>query len=279
MKLPLLLALALQASLALPHIAAAAQYEWTFNSGTLSDAFGNGLFEPTGATVPSIITTNGTTIPHIGGVPASILNVPAFTSSLDGFNISLNASVANGGGAFLNQYTFVLDLYSPGARGWQALIQTNPDNPTATNNDADWYIAPDGAVGIGATYSALDVFQQDTWHRLAFTADLGAGITTYYLDGVQIAQRTGASLLDGRFALFSGADPGQDVRLFNEGDTSGDYTHALYVNSVAFVDRELSAAEIQSLGGPVAAGIFIPEPSATVLCLAGIALLGVRRRR
>jgi hypothetical protein len=278
MKRPLLLALALQASLSLPHIATAAQYEWTFNGGTLTDAFGNGLFEPTGATVPNIINTNGITIPHIGGVPATVLDVPAFTSPLDGFNLSLNASVANGGGAFLNQYTFVFDLYSPGARNWQALFQTNPDNPSG--NDADWYIAPDGSVGIGAlTYSAADVFQQETWHRVAFTADLGAGITTFYLDGIQIAQRSGASLLDGRFALNSSLDAGQDVRLFNEGDTSGDYTHALYVNSVAFVDRELSAAEVQSLGGPVAGGIFIPEPSATVLCLAGIALLGVRRRR
>jgi len=68
---------------------------------------------------------------------------------------------------------------------------------------------------------------------------------------------TGASLLDDRFSLYSNADPGPDLLLFNEGDTSGVYTHELYLASVAVVDRTLSGAEVAALGGPQAEGIFV----------------------
>src|SRR4029078_8743075 len=44
---------------------------------------------------------------------------------------------------------------------------------------------------------------------------------------------------------------------FNEGDSGGVYTHALYVNSIAFTDRTMSGAEIAALGGPRAEGIFV----------------------
>jgi hypothetical protein len=63
-------------------------------------------------------------------------------------------------------------------------------------------------------------------------------------------------LLDGRFSLYSNADPGPDLLLFNEGDGGGVYTHALLVSSIAFTDRALSATEMSALGGPRADGIF-----------------------
>jgi hypothetical protein len=69
------------------------------------------------------------------------------------------------------------------------------------------------------------------------------------------------------------------VRLFNEGDTSDVYTHALYVNSIAFADRELNATEIAALGSPKAAGIFIPEPTTGLIALVGAVALGATRRR
>ena len=254
----------------------AAICEWTFNDGTLSDSFLNGTMAPVGGTVTTVIETNGGSIPHIGGVPAKALSVAALTNPADGFNLTLAATGPNGGGAYVNQYTIIFDLYSPGAPNWQALFQTDPTN----SNDADFYVAPDGSVGIGAlTYSAAGVFQQNTWHRLAFAADLGAGRTTFFLDGVQVAQRLGASLLDGRFALYSNVDAGDDLRLFNEGDTSGVYTHDLFVNSVAFVDRELTAAEMSALGGASAEGILIPEPATGCLMWSAIGAWCVRRRR
>jgi hypothetical protein len=267
------------ASLAILSCAAgAANYEWTFNDGTLGDSFLNGTMAPVGGTITGIIDTDGGSVPHIGGVPARVLSVPAFTDPLDGFNLTLAATGPNGGGSYVNQYTFIFDIYSPGAPNWQALFQTDPTNASA--NDADFYVAPDGAIGIGGlTYSAASLFQQNTWHRVAFTIDSGTGVATFYLDGVQVAQRIGPSLLDGRFALYSNVDPGDDLRLFNEGDASGVYTHALFVNSVAFVDRELTAAEMSALGGASAEGILVPEPASGLLMLGAIGAWSLRRRR
>ena len=115
--------------------APAATYEWTFNNGNLNDAFLQGTMQAVGATVPNIIDTNGTTIPHIAGVQARVLSVPAFTDPADGFNLSLDSSGPNGlNGLFINQYTFIFDVYSPGVANWQAFFQTNPDNH-ALNRD------------------------------------------------------------------------------------------------------------------------------------------------
>jgi hypothetical protein len=265
---------------AMPLSSTAATYEWTFNGGNLGDAFVQGTMQAVGATVPSIVNTNGTTIPHIGGVQARVLSVPAFTAPADGFNLSLDASGPNGlNGAYINQYTFIFDIYSPGARNWQALFQTDPENTTTNNNDADWYISPSGQLGIfDLGYSAEDAIQQETWYRIAFSADLAAGRVTYYINGVNVHQSF-AGVLDGRFALYSNVDPGADVRLFNEGDTSGVYTHELYVNSVAFVDREMTESEIASLGAASAGGILIPEPTAGLLAIAGLTIPLLRRRR
>jgi hypothetical protein len=258
------------ALLASPVLVGAASCEWTFNGGNLNDAFVNGSMTAVGATTPNIVTTNGTTIPHIGGVAAQVLNVPAFTSASDGFNLAFNASGANGGSAaYINQYTLLFDLYSPGAPGWQALFNTNPGNA----NDADWYIAPDNSLGIGSSYSAPNAFPQAAWTRVAFAADLAANRISFYINGTQVAQMLTGSLFDGRWSLFSNVDAGDDVRLFNEGDTSGDYTHQLYVNSVAFVDRELSAQEVGALGGANAVGILVPEPGIGALC--GLAVAGL----
>ena len=51
-------------------------------------------------------------------------------------------------------------------------------------------------------------------------------------------------------------DPYPSFRFFNEGDTSGNYTHELYIASLAIVDRTLTTNEMSALGGPNAEGIF-----------------------
>jgi hypothetical protein len=261
----------------LPAFAAVTGYEWTFNAANLDDSLGNGTMAPAGATVPVFAVTDGTTIPHIGGAPARVLSVPQFTDPLDGYNLTFSASGANGGGAYVNEYTFVWDLYSPGSADWQALFQTAPDNPAG--NDADFYIAPDGRLGLGSTYAAPGTIQQNTWYRIGFTANLALNRVTYYVNGVQVAQGVGTYPVDGRFSLYSNADAGPDVRLFNEGDTSGVYTHALYLNSIAFVDRELTADEFAALGGPKADGILVPEPATGLLILGSLGALVIRPRR
>jgi hypothetical protein len=260
--------------LAFPSIVSAADYEWTFDNGNLADYFGNGTMAPGGATVTNIGFTDGATIPHIGGQTARVLNVPISVGGADGFNLALNASAPNGGGGYINDYTFIFDVYSPGAAGWHALFQTDPGNA----NDADWYISPDNAVGIAAIgYSPINSFAPNAWHRVTFAASLGSEVK-FYIDGT-LAFTRAFNAVDGRFALYSNIDAGDDVRLFNEGDTSGNYTHAMYVNSVAFVDRKLTDAEVGALGGPNANGILVPEPATGALLLSVCAGLAIRRRR
>lgn len=259
---------------------AATVYEWTFDSGNLSAAAGNGTMSTAGATTPGLIgfsTTDGSTVPHIGGTAASYLSVPAFASGANGILLTFAGSGPNGGGAYLNQYTLLMDIYSPGAAGWQALMNTDTTN--GSGNDADWYISDTGQSGIGALgYSAAGAFTQNAWHRVAVAADLTAGTMKYYIDGTLVRTRTGTSLADGRFAIYTNAQAGEDLLLFNEGDTSGNYVHPLFVNSVAFTDQTLGDSAILSLGGASAGGILVPEPSSALLGLLGATAL-LRRRR
>jgi glycerophosphoryl diester phosphodiesterase len=240
-----------------------ATYEWTFDLADLSPALGRGAMEYADGTTADLTTfgvTDGASVPHIGGQPAGCMHVPALTGLGDGYYLSFTDSGPNGGGAYINQFTFIADVLIPGSLNWTPLFNTNPGNA----NDADFYVSYDGSVGIAALgYSGTGIVTANNWSRIAFAADLGAGLVTFYVNGTQVFQRTGASLLEGRFSLFSNNDLGPDFLLFNEGDTGGVYTHELYVNSIAFTDRTLSAPEVAALGGPRAEGIFAQRAHVT----------------
>ena len=239
-------------------------YEWSFDGANLDAALGNGVMSYANAATAGITsfgTTDATKVPHIAGEPAGYLAVPAFTEGADGYHLSLNGSGPNGGGGYLNRFTFIFDIFIPGPLDWTPLLNTNPQNA----NDADWYVDAIGRLGVGELgYSSAGVVSSNAWHRLVFAADLGSGVVTFYCDGAQVRQHTGASLLDGRFSLYSNVDDGPDVLLFNEGVTGGVYTHALHVNSIAFTDRTMDAAEIAALGSPRAEGVFVHRLRATL---------------
>jgi len=258
----------------------AANYEWTFNSGNLSTSLGNGTMTYADAQT-STLTTFGTTgggVPNIGGQVASYVRVPVLPNIGNGYLLTFNDTGPNGGGAYVNQYTVIYDILSPGAPNWTALFNTNPGNPAG--NDADFYFAPDRSVGIGSIYSSAGVIASDTWYRIAFVANLSSGTMTYYVNGTQVAAGSqGGSGLDGRWSLNSNLDAGADLLLFNEGDTSGNYTHELYVNSVAFVDRAMTGGELSALGGPNAVGILVPEPTAISMVLLGLLAGSAIRKR
>lgn len=249
----------------------AATYEWGFTAGDLTADLGPGIMDYRGTTagLTTFGTTDGSTVPHLNGVPTTYMSFGQWpTPETDyGYTLEFSASTANGGGAYINQYTIIYDVLIPGALDWTPLFNTQLEN----NNDADWYVRDDGALGIGELgYSAAGVIQPDQWYRLGFTADLGAGDVRYYVDGTQVFASTGASgLLDDRFSLYSNADAGPDLLIANEGDTSGNYTHAQIYSAIAFTDRTLSDAEFAALGGPSADGIFVPEPSNAVLFAVG----------
>jgi len=230
-------------------------YEWTFDGGSLAPVLGKGSLSFADATTASVTTfgTTGGGVPHIGGQPASFMHVPIFNAKENGYLVTLLQSGPNGGGAYINQYTLIMDILVPAPLNWTALFNTDPGN----SNDADWYVAPDGSVGIAALgYTVANLFAPDTWYRLAFTADLGAGVATYYQNGALVFQRSGIALLDGRYSLYSTNDNLPSLLLFNEVDLSGNYTHELYVAGIAVVDRTLSANDVAALGGPQAEGIY-----------------------
>jgi hypothetical protein len=212
-------------------------------------------------------TTDGSTVPHMGGVPAKYMHVPAFNNDANGYHLTFNATGPNTGtNAYINRYTAIFDLLIPSpiaVSDWLPFFNTDPFNL----NDADFYFAGDGSIGIGSGYSSAGTILSNTWYRIVFAADLAANTLTYYVNGTNVKSRA-ADGVGERWALYSNQDSGPDLLLFNEGDSSGTYTHELYVGSVAFTDRVLSAAEAAALGGPNANGIlvrsFSPQPTLSI---------------
>jgi GNAT superfamily N-acetyltransferase/endonuclease/exonuclease/phosphatase family metal-dependent hydrolase len=232
-------------------------FEWTFDKSDLSAAIGTGIITyANGSTTSNFTifgTSDGSTVPHINGQPATYLQTAGFTASNNGYLVTLTGTGPNGGGVYLNQFTIIYDLLVPGSLGWVPLFNTNPANA----NDADFYIRNDGAVGISAIgYSSAGIITANTWYRVAFAADLAADTVNYYIDGNPVFN--GSATLDGRHSLYSDADAGPDLLLFNEGDPGAVYTHAACLSSLFFTSRTMSATEIHALGGPKARGVAVP---------------------
>lgn len=230
---------------------------WQFN-GDLTPSQGAGTIvyaTPETESGTSFSTSDGTTIRHISEQPASYLDVSVLPAGNHGLHLTM-PTAGNGGGDYLNQYTMVWDIYLPGDVNWTPLFNSAP---VPGGNDADFYVSDVGALGIGDLgYSAAGVILPDQWYRVAFVANLSAGEVTYYLNGEQVHKRTGGSLVDGRFALYTGEHEGADVLLFAE--PSGLYNHQVLVNSFLITDRALTAEQVASLGSPTAAGLSMDTP-------------------
>jgi hypothetical protein len=169
---------------------------------------------------------------------------------------------ANGGGSYVNQYTFAID-YAQTQVGWNSLFQTSWDGH---DNDGDLFIAPDGTIGIGdAGYSTL-TFDSSQWHRIVWSINNGNWFRVY-VDGTLFLDGTPQGV-DGRFSLYP-----DRVNLFAD-DTWEDMWGL--VGTVAVWDHALTTAEVAGMGG-VNTPLTIPEPSAmSLLALAG--LFGLLRR-
>jgi hypothetical protein len=222
--------------------------QWDFGSGNLAASCGLDLqfFDATVAGDTTFGSTTGFGIPNINGQPANVMHFNPTVAAWGGYKLSPNTA-PNGGGAFINQYTLVYDVYyPPGSDGsWRALWQTDASNL----NDADLFINPGTGLGISGTYEGL--VTSDAWHRIAVAFDLtGPGqapVLTKFLDGVKIGNQTGGlSGRDGRFAV------GSIGLLF--GDNDGDNTET-YVSSVQFSNGRRPDAFLKALGGATASKI------------------------
>lgn len=222
----------------IPFFTQAGIAQWEFN-GTLASSTGGsnlvaGFAAP--AAAPGVSFTTAT----IGGQTAQVASFTRGTF----FRMTHGLGV-NGGGAFLNRYSLIMDVMFPSRpTGWAALWQTSPAN----GNDGDWFINPAGGIGISGSYGGN--VPDGTWHRLALVVDTLAGTYNTYINGTPAQQNTGLTI-DGRFSAETTALLLADENQENAGG---------FVNSVQLRPEALTPMDIAALGGPSATGIPTPQP-------------------
>jgi len=211
------------------------------------------------------------------GQPLEILgNPPAHTASLaDDLGTALAGVIttragtanalralpgitANGGGSRVNQYSVLVDVFSPAASrsSWRTIFQTAAN---ATDNDGDYFIRnTDDGIGVGDMGYSGSAFPESRWTRLVLTVDLSLPTAKYrtFLDGELFHTHTGTGNggVDGRFSLFPAGSP-NGILFF--GDDNGENA-PLHVAALAIFEGALTAEEVASLGGPGIA--LIPDP-------------------
>jgi len=214
--------------------------QWDFLLGNLAASYGADLqYNGTEAD-----TTFGTTtsfgLPDINGVPTPVMHFIPGASPWGGYKM-YHGAAPNGGGAYVNQYTLVFDIYYPpnSDNTWRSLWQTATDNA----NDGDLFINTADGIGISSVYDGN--VSAGVWHRIAAAFDLtgpGSPVLTKFIDGVKVGnQTTGLSGVDGRFAL--------DPYALAFADNDGDVAEAC-VSSVQFSNGRRPDAFLEALGGP-----------------------------
>lgn len=172
---------------------------------------------------------------------------------------------ANGGGAYVNEYTVLWDIMYPAATAgsWKTFWQTN----VANSNDGDLFIrpsGPQGAIGTADTGYTTNTTTADTWYRVVISVDNGSHFRIY-VDGNEWLNGN-IQPVDGRFSL----DPVFHVFADNDGDDA-----LMNLSNLALWDQALDANAVGALGG--AGRQIVPEP--TTLVLVGLAILGGLRLR
>ena len=140
---------------------------------------------------------------------------------------------------WVNIFTIVMDIKIPLAGPWYTMYQTNWPN----SNDGDAFVNPEGQVGVSDTGYSLYSLIPGEWYRLVISVNLGVHYD-YYLDG-QLLHNGGPQGFEGRFSLYPANDANQ-VLFFADND--GD-DNPLDVAMLGLFDRDLSAEEIESMGG------------------------------
>ncbi len=215
---------------------AGAAVSWQFD-GSLAGSAGAADIVP-GAAAPAAEPGVTFETATIGGADAQVAHFTrgTFLELTHGF-------AANGGGAYLNQYTLIMDVQFLADRsGYTSLLQT----ATANDNDGDWFIDGDGGLGISSNYAG--VLTGGEWHRVALVVDAPLNAHRSYLNGARVTNNSGGPV-DGRFSLDAQALLFAD----NDSENSEGFINSVQVRAYAMTD-----AEIAALGTATAAGI--PDP-------------------
>ena len=139
--------------------------------------------------------------------------------------ISQHGISSNGGGSKVNNYTIVMDIKIPSLGKWYAFYQTQ----TANTADGDWFLNPNGSMGVGQTGYTPNTLKPNEWYRIAISVSNGSR-HDYYFDGQKVLTGS-AGPVDGRFSLES------DVLFFAD-ENSEDNT--LDVADIKIFSRDLS---------------------------------------
>ena len=215
--------------------------QWDFLSTNLAASYGTDMqfYDTTVEGDTTFGTTASFGIPDINGVPTAVMHFTPSVAQWGGYKM-YHGAVPNGGGAYVNQYTLVFDIYYPPTSDstWRSLWQTDVSN--GTNNDGDLFISTADGLGISSVYNGY--VSAGEWHRIAAAFDLTGPVLTKFIDGVKVGNQTsGLSDVDGRFAL----DPYALVFADNDGDVA-----EAFVSSIQFSNGRRPDAFIEALGGP-----------------------------
>ncbi|MCK6600243.1 MAG: metallophosphoesterase [Bacteroidetes bacterium] len=140
----------------------------------------------------------------------------------------------NGGGTWVNEWSIQVDFRIPETGKWYSIIQTN----TGNSNDADFFIKPDGTIGVGSIGYTTATILPGEWYRLVLSVNTGRHFR-YYLDG-QLVKDGEIPDLDGRYGL----DPSLLVFADDDGDDA-----PIDAAEIAFWGVPLTTWEAGSLGG------------------------------
>jgi len=243
------------------------------NAGIAGDWEFNGNLN---GNVGAALTANGTVSFENGLINGSAASYAKFSSGA--YFIVPNSIGGNAGGTYTNQFTIIMDVFFPteNPNPWTSLLQTSVTNA----NDGDWFINPDGGLGITADYSDAGnslLFDRGNWRRLALAIDTGStpgngNIYRSYVDGIlqNTVQSPASWGIDGRYSL--------DTVFEVFADNDGEVSPYGFVNSLQLRDTALSAEDIRALGGASANGLgAVPEPSSFLAVGLGFAVFGRRR--
>lgn len=146
----------------------------------------------------------------------------------------MNHTITPATGNKVNEYTLQFDFKISETGSWRSFIQTAVNN----SGDADFFINPNGNIGVGAVgYSDITVTPNE-WYRMIISVKNGTQFKCY-LDGKLFLNGT-VQPVDGRFSL--------ENQLLIFADEDGE-DGPIYCSELAIWDKSLNAEDAFELGG------------------------------